>query len=35
VDIKLNTGGMMGGALVREDLDLEANLNKAIPEANT
>jgi hypothetical protein len=29
--IKLNTGG----ALVREDADLEANLNEAIPEANT
>jgi hypothetical protein len=35
VDIKLNAGGMVGGALVRKDIDFEANLDSAIPEANT
>jgi hypothetical protein len=35
VDVKLNTGVKRGGARVKEDVDLEGNLDKAIPEAIT
>ncbi len=35
VDVKLNTGGKVGGARVQEDIDLEGDLDKAIPGAIT
>jgi hypothetical protein len=31
VDIKLNTGGKRGGARIKADVDLEADMDKAIP----
>jgi hypothetical protein len=35
VDVKLNTGGKIGGARVQEDIDLEGDLSRAIPGAVT
>jgi hypothetical protein len=35
VDVKLNTGGKVGGAQIQEDIDLEGDLSKAIPGAIT
>jgi hypothetical protein len=35
VNVKLNTGGKVGGARVQEDIDLEGDLDRAIPEAIT
>jgi hypothetical protein len=35
VDVKLNTGGKVGGARVQEDIDLEGVLSRAIPGAVT
>ncbi len=35
VDVKLNTGGKVGGDRVQEDIDLEGDLSKAIPGAIT
>jgi hypothetical protein len=35
VDVKLNTGGKVGGARVQEDIDLEGDLGKAVPGAIT
>ncbi len=31
VDVKLNTGGKVGGARVQEDIDLEGDLSQALP----
>ncbi len=35
VDVKLNTGGKVGGARIQEDIDLEGDLGRAIPGAIT
>jgi hypothetical protein len=35
VDIKLNTGGKRGEVRLKEDVDLEKDLDKAVPEAVT
>jgi hypothetical protein len=34
-DVKLNTGGKVGGARVLEDIDLEGDLDRAMPGAIT
>jgi len=31
VDVKLNTGGKLGGARVQDDIDLEGDLSQALP----
>ncbi len=35
VDVKLNTGGKIGGARVQDDIDLEGDLSQALPGAIT
>jgi hypothetical protein len=35
VDVKLNTGGKVGGARIQEDIDLEGDLSRALPGAIT
>jgi hypothetical protein len=35
VDVKVNTGGKVGGARVQEDINLEGDLSRAIPGAVT
>ncbi len=35
VDVKLNTGGKVGGARIQEDIDLEGDLSMTIPGAIT
>ena len=35
VDVKLNTGGKVGGARVQDDIDLEEDLSQALPGAIT
>jgi hypothetical protein len=35
VDVKLNTGGKVGGARVQDDIDLEGDLSQALPGAIT